>query len=179
MTQYRSLFNDAKAEIGKKYYYRIKSQNDSGISEPSNLSGPVLVKYLTLIDELKDFSVIYQHQGDLTIENKLARQAKEDNHRLKGRKDSFIIYKLPGSIKSGAIYSFFPNEIADIKLSLSTGGNIFREISPEKQNYFTDEGDYDYWKPVKYKFSASSNETFLKLEFMTDIQISRIEINHE
>ncbi len=177
-SQYKPLFNDNQAEIGKEYFYRIKAQNESGISEPSNSIGPVMVEHLTLVDEMRDFSLIFHRHGDLSVDNKFARRAKEDMHRLKGNKGSFVVYHLPGVIKSGTIYTFFPHEIKNFKFFLSTDGANFSEISSEKRSYLTGTNDYGYWKPVKYEFKTTANEMFIKIEFTTDAQISSVEINY-
>ena len=42
--QYRPLFNDATAEPGQSYCYRVVARNASGASEPSNVIGPVTVR---------------------------------------------------------------------------------------------------------------------------------------
>ena len=38
------LFNDATAEPGQSYCYRVVARNASGESEPSNVVGPVTVR---------------------------------------------------------------------------------------------------------------------------------------
>ncbi|MEL7147128.1 MAG: cellulase family glycosylhydrolase, partial [Bacteroidota bacterium] len=51
---YFPLFHDETARLGKSYYYSVKSLNSAGISDRSNVVGPVKVKYLAFIDEMKN-----------------------------------------------------------------------------------------------------------------------------
>jgi len=53
LVQYRPLFCDESAPKGN-WYYRVRAVNESGVSEPSNVVGPVPVTQATFVDELAD-----------------------------------------------------------------------------------------------------------------------------
>jgi hypothetical protein len=171
------LFNDTTTTTGDTFYYRVKAKNESGISDPSNVVGPVSVEHLSLIDEMKDYSFILSQDGNLSLENKEARKFKEDLHRLKGEKASSITYKTPGWIQSGTILAFFPGKMFDFQIWGSKDGGSYSKIPFTKQSYFTGQGDYAYAKPVEYTFKNLAEYRFLKIQFNTDAQISRIKIN--
>jgi len=176
--QYRPLFNDTTAQIAKSYYYRVIAMNSAGLSEPSNIVGPVKVSHKTLVDEMKDLNFIDSKTSDLSLETKEARKFKEDSHRLKAGKGTYIIYKTELPIDSFKIFAFYPDNISDFNLSVSEDGNAFKSIKPTRTDYFTGKGDYSYYPPVLYEGAAFGDTKFLKIEFNTDAQISRVEINH-
>ena len=177
--QHRPLFNDTGVEIGKSYCYRVIAQNSAGISEPSNIVGPVSVSYKSLVDEMQDMKSINERSGNLSLEVKQARNFKEDAHRLKGKSGDFVVYKVEPPINSWKVYSFFPGEITDFKFSLSADGRDFKQVKFERKDYFVGKGEYDYYKPVLYNGAGSGEEAkYLKIEYTAEAQISCVEIKY-
>ena len=176
--QYRPLFNDTGARLAERYYYRIKAKNTAGISRPSNVVRTSRVEYLALVDEMRDFSLIHSREGaSLSIDTKTSRKAKEDAHRLHGAKGSSITYNVAKSISMWKLYAFFPGEVSDFKLRVSGDGTNFTQITPERTNYYSDRNQYGYWKGVLYQVRrVPKNTKYLKVEFTTEAQISRVEI---
>lgn len=195
---YRPLFADTNVEIGgfpqsgvpKQYFYRVKAKNLSGISEPSNVVGPVAVRHLTLIDEMKDFSLIHKRGGLMSLENKQARRAKEDMHRLKLNSEgtplrgnqAYIVYRVPREIDRIKVYSFISSDAAAIKLAVSADGEKFEKISAQRKDLVSGVGEsdaYGYLRPVSfYAENRIRDAKYLKVESTGDVQISRIEINY-
>jgi hypothetical protein len=174
--QYRPLFNDTGVEVGKSYYYRVTAKNSAGVSEPSNIVGPVPVSCKTLVDELQDCSFIHKREGNLSLETNQARKFKEDSHRLKGTKDAYIIYQVESPINSFKVYSFFPEEISDFNFFVSADGVNFRPAKFSRRDYFTGKGDYNYYPPVFYEGAGLGDAKYLKIEFTAEAQIARVEI---
>ncbi len=171
---YRPLFNDTSVEIGKAYFYRVKAQNDAGVSKPSNIVGPVAVRYLTLVDEMRDFSLVARHK-DVTPETSKTRNAKEDMDRMKGDNGASLVYKLPDTIRSCVVYAFLPKELADFRFQVSSDGQTWQTVDAERKDFFSGEGQYGYFKPVRYQADTGQGR-FIKIEFTGEAQISRIEI---
>jgi len=177
--QHRPLFNDTGAEIGKSYFYRVIAQNSAGISEPSNIVGPVSVSCKTVVDEMRDMKSIHESSGNLSLEIKQARNFKEDAHRLKGTSGDFVVYKVEPPISLWKVYSFFPKEIIDFKFSVSVDGRDFEQVKFERKDYFVGKGEYDYYKPVLYTGAGSGEEAkYLKIEYSSEAQISCVEIKY-
>jgi hypothetical protein len=176
-TQYRPQFADENVPAGK-WFYRVRARNDAGISEPSNIVGPVDVKTASLVDELADFSKISSKSGNWTIANGGSRVTKEDIHRAAGSAGDTLIYKLPSTIDSFKVYCFFEKAVAAIKISASDDGVEFHEIAAQMENDFHGPGDYGYWKPVLFHAESIPGGTFLKLQLTGGTQISRVEISH-
>jgi hypothetical protein len=177
--EYRPLFNDTVVEIGKSYYYRVTAKNSAGVSEPSNIVGPVAVSCKTLVDEMQNFKFIGNQKGTLSIETNQARKFKEDSHRLKGAKNAYIVYKVEGPIKNWKVYSFFPGNVSDFNFYVSADGQEFKPVKFLRHDYFTGKGDYNYYLPVLYTSAGIADEAgFLKIEYAGEAQISRVEIKY-
>ncbi len=147
--QYHPLFSDESVP-GGDWFYRVIAMNGSGVSEPSNVVGPVTVTHDTLVDELADFSKVFAREGNLEIKMRDCRKAKEDAHRAAGKAGDALVYKLPTAIEGFRVFSFFPGEVADLKFSISDDGQTYHDVPAGKNEYFSGAGDYDYWKPVLY-----------------------------
>lgn len=179
VTAYRPLFSDSKAGMGE-WFYRVSARNESGVSEPSNVSGPVSVRYQTLVDELTDFSKVASRDGAFEIKTHDCRQAKEDTARAAGTVGSTVVYHVNGSIKGVRVYALFPKDVSDLSLMISKDGKFYKPLAPLKEEYFGDAGDYGYFKPVLYRTSpANVPGNFLRVELTGDTEIGRIEIDYQ
>ena len=177
LTQYRPDFADETVPAGK-WYYRVRAQNAAGISDPSNIIGPIRVKYATRVDELADFSKIQSRNGGWTLATHDCRSAKEDATRAAGQAGDSLTYQLPNQVTGFQVSAFFPKTESDVRFSLSKDGQTFHDVSAQKENYFSVEGDYGYWKPVLFHAEDLAGGKYLRLELTTDTQIGRVEITH-
>ena len=176
---YQSMFADKTVEIGKQYYYRVIAKNAAGKSSPSNRVRSKKIIHLTLVDELYDSRHFYTCEGQLEFKTNNARQTKEDFHRLAGEKDACIVYNVPRDIICFKLYTFFPDTVVDLKFYASDNGGDFTEIMPNRTDYFSGAGDYDYFKPVLYEAERLPNYSkFLKIEYQTNNEIARVEIKY-
>jgi len=176
-TQYRPQFADETVPAGS-WFYRIRAQNDSGISAPSNIVGPVLATNATLVDELANFSKIHSRSGAWKIADRDCRSAKEDAHRAAGGAGDVLVYELPSAIQSFRMFAFFPKEERDVKFSVSADGQDFHDAAVSKEIFFHGAGEYGYWKPVLFHAEKIHGGKFLKLELPGETQVGRVEISH-
>lgn len=176
--QYRPLFNDESAEIGKRYFYRIFAKNESGISASSNIIGPIDVNYKAIIDEFENYNYVFQKDGKLkllTFENQ--RSAREDRSRLVAEDSSLIIYKTPNDIFRFQLGAFYSDSSAKLKIYISEDSESFEEFIPDKKIYSFPKNDYSFFDAVRMQGEIENRDIkFLKLEFGKGIQLSRIEI---
>jgi mannan endo-1,4-beta-mannosidase len=177
-TQYHPLFSDESAPTGN-WFYRVRAKNDSGISEPSNIVGPVAVTQITFVDELADLKKVFAAQGNFATKLTDSRKAKEDAQRAAGNSGDALTYQLPNSVTGFRVFAYFPNDVADLKFSVSSDGKDFQEVKAGKENYYAGAGDYNYWQPVIYHAEKiPARGTFLKIELTGETQIGRVEIIH-
>ncbi|MEN6386925.1 MAG: hypothetical protein ABFD79_17225 [Phycisphaerales bacterium] len=177
--QYRPLFNDVTAPVGSACYYRVKAKNIAGTSEPSNVVGPVFIYCKTLVDEMRDFSLMKTYKGKLTFDNHLARKFKEDSHRIAGSNGASIVYCLNKPISSFKVFSFSPGRVSDFKFSVSENGKKYKPVKAEVQSFAAGKGYYDYEIPALFTYALSpSDNKYLKIEFTGKAQISRVEIKY-
>ena len=176
-TQYRPQFADENVPAGK-WFYRVRAQNESGISEPSNIVGPVKVKNATLVDELANLSKTHWQRGDWKITNRDCRSAKEDAHRAAGIAGDVLVYQLLNAVQSFRVSVFFPKAESAVKFSVSDDGQTFHDVAAQKEIYFHGAGEYGYWKPVLFHAEKIHGGNFLKLELTGETQVGRVEISH-
>ena len=157
----------------------MRVKNDSGISAPSNIIGPVTVKQDTFVDELADFTKMQTHTGGWKLADRECRSAKEDAQRVAGVTGDVLIYQLPTDIKSFRVFTFFPKTESDVEFSISADGQNFHKVAAQKETYFHGAGEYAYWQPVLFHAEHISGGNFLKLELTSETQIDRIEIIHD
>jgi hypothetical protein len=177
--RYRPLFSDASAESGSTYYYRARAKNTAGTSAPSNVVGPIHVDAHYTVDELNDFSRSFAHQGDLALVSENSRPYKEDPHRLKGNKGSWIMYRTLQPLHSASVLAFMETLQNDFEFYVSRNGDDFVKVAPKVNRFPTEVNPYGYKLPVKYELTAIPASTFfLKIVFCTDAQISRVVLHY-
>ena len=54
------VFRCCSRSRAHSYYYRVLAKNDAGLSAPSNVVGPVRVEDTCSVDELSDYSRIFE-----------------------------------------------------------------------------------------------------------------------
>jgi hypothetical protein len=176
--QYHPLFSDESAPKGN-WFYRIRAGNEAGVSEPSNIVGPVNVTQATFVDELADFTKTQSRNGNWKLADRSSRPVKEDAQRAAGNAGDALIYQLPNSVEDFHVFAFFPTNVADLKFSISADGQNFQEVKAGGDNYYAGAGDYNYWQPVLYHAGKiGTGGKYLKIELTGETQIGRVEIIH-
>ena len=177
--QYRPLFNDTSAQIGAAYYYRIIAKNRAGASSPSNIVLSAKVSRHTLVDECRDWSNVHQVIGSPSVVNDKARKSKEDAHRFAGRNGDAVVYHLDEQIESFLLYTFFHNDVSNFRISGSSDGLTFADVPFDRTDYFPGKGEYDYNKPTLLSSNLiPPGIKFLKIEFTSASELSRIEVKY-
>jgi len=188
--QYRPLFVDESLQPGKTYHYRVVARNSSGVSEPSNVVGPVRVTHRTLVDELWNDSRIFVKEGNLRFAENEARKFKEDCHRLSGQGKSAIVYRGPGGIRAVRVFLFTQSSQPAIRILFSKDGRTFDPVESVVAGTATHGGDaYGFWKaqvcsvPVRASKETpdgvTTNGDYVRIEFLAEAQLSRVEIHHD
>jgi hypothetical protein len=176
--RYRPLLSDATAEVGQSYYYRVRAKNTSGVSEPSNVVGPIKLNERFMIDEILDFSHLFSHEGKLTLESANARPYKEDPHRLRGTNRDAVVYRTAGEIHSAKILTLMEGQEREFEFYASNDGKTFQKMTPKVTRYGSEANLYGYKLPLKYELAFPPESFYLKVVFTGDAQISRVELRY-
>ena len=178
--QYRPLFNDETAEVGSNYYYRVKSKNDAGASEYSNVVGPVTVTMKKTVDELENFDRVFQKDGVLQLLTyQDIRRAKEDRSRLTGTEGSYIVYKVPATTAAFQVDALAADADQDLLLLTSTDGQTFVKASAAKEIFSFNSNDYRFFHAIKFLLmSLPPGTSYVKVVLDGEIQIGRIEFSY-
>ena len=177
-TQYRPQFADENVPVGR-WFYRVRARNDAGLSEPSNVAGPLAFTRATLVDELADFAKMSAHSETLRLETRDSRKAKEDATRAAGNAGDSLTYELPAAIGGFRVFVFFPKDPADLEFSISFDGKTFQPVKAVRQDRPVGANDYGYWKAaVFHAKNIKGDARFLKIGLTGETQIARVEIIH-
>lgn len=178
-TAHRPLFSDHGAAIGTTCYYRVLARSAAGLSRPSNLSGPVVVRQQTLVDECRNFAIAFHRGGDLTMQSDNARAFKEDAHRLAGREGAFMVYHTPGPAQAIKLYLFAKAAGKSVEVSVSTDGADYKPLAMEARDFFFGAADYDYLRPLLLSSaSMPAGIHYIKIAFLGEAQLGRTEVSY-
>ncbi|HYN97245.1 MAG TPA: hypothetical protein VES42_25685 [Pilimelia sp.] len=184
---YTPIYNDATATIGRTYWYRVRARNTSGVSAPSNVVGPVRVRRLALVDDMRDLSKVAAHTANVAVETSNNRRVLERLARVRRTAPvagESITYAVPGRLTSASVQTFFQNTVEHFTLSGSADGVTFRPLAAATQQYGSDPGVYGYWYRVRYDVRRlPPGVRYLRIEFpnLPDAatpQISRVELDY-
>ncbi len=177
---YAPLFSDESAEIGRTYFYRVRAIGPGGVSKPSNVEGPVLVEYLTYVDEFANLQRCYQSGGDLSLEQLGARAYKEDIHRVKMSPGAWIRYWVAGDVRRVQLRGFSEGDSLAILVCVSTEGAAYEPVSARQQAFPMNKRDYPYLTPVLVDAEIRGGGVrFVEIRAEQAVQLGRIEIEYE
>jgi len=178
--QYRPLFGDNSAEFGRKYFYRVRAKNESGLSDYSNIVGPVEVRTKTLVDEMESFDNVFQKDGDLTLLTfQDIRRAREDRNRLTGKQGSYVIYKVPAAVTALRVDVFRLAQGSDLSISVDTSLSTFTELRTNAEVYRFGANDYGFLDAVSYTSDRLPPDArFVKISLNEGIQLGRVQISY-
>jgi hypothetical protein len=178
---YTPLFNDSSVEVGKEYFYRVTAKNEAGNSAPSNVEGPIKAATRTLIDDMKNFTVLYYKEGDIKIVTDRDREFKEITHRFEAQPKCTLYYYVPGGIADFRINSFSQKDESSLKIELTDAPGYRVGMRINRESYYAGKGDYNYWIPSQYELGAEfqSKKFNYLIIFVQEInQIARVEIDY-
>ncbi len=155
-------------------------RNGAGVSEPSNVVGPVQVSCSTLVDELADFSRVHSRSGELDIKSRDCRSVMEDAHRAGGQVGSELVYRLESPVIGATVFVFFPKELADLTFSSSADGQEYHPAAAQRRDFPFGAGGLRLLAAGRLPRAARRNhDRYLKFEWSGEAQVSRVEIQHE
>jgi hypothetical protein len=176
--QCRPVFTDESAVPGKAYRYRVKAVNESGVSEWSNIEGPVSATAAMMADEMEDFSRVFQKDGPLRLlVMEDLRKAKEDKSRLTGADSSYVMYKAPAPIASVRVEWLKTGPESGIAVSRSADLQDFSAVECKQQEFTFGKNDYGFYDAeLSVADSLAAGTRYVKIMLRGGAQIGRVEI---
>jgi mannan endo-1,4-beta-mannosidase len=178
--QYHPLFNDETAEIGGSYFYRVRAKNDGGVSDYSNVVGPIAVTLKKSVDEMEDFSRVFQKDGSLQLFTyQYIRRAKEDRSRLAGAEGSYIVYRVPSTTVEFIVEALAPQANPGLQLLTSTDGQTYSQTPFRIEVFSFGSNDYRFFHAIRYRLSSFPAGTdYVKIVLDGESQIGRVEYSY-
>jgi len=180
LAQYRPLAVDEFTRAGETWFYRLLAGNQAGVSEPSKVSGPVKMRCRTLVDELRNTSLIYRKNGTLELRSNDARNFKEDCHRLRGTAGAWIAYQVTGEMKTLRVYAFGEEGEPGLEFRAGTDGAKGSLLTAKVADFNGGKDMYNFHWPRLYtvEFEAGS-ASGVSILFTKETQIGRVELEYE
>lgn len=176
--QYRPLFHDDQAKLGRTYCYSIVARNAAGDSEPSNVVGPVNVDRRFLVDELADLSLVYETEGNVVCASENARQFQEDCHRLALKPGSSVTYRLDGPVRAWRVFVFASDEHVPLDVTASPDGADYEPLAVTREVVASGQGEYGYATPILFHGDASRCEDrYLRISLAATAEPERLELS--
>ncbi|MBN1855289.1 MAG: cellulase family glycosylhydrolase [Pirellulales bacterium] len=181
--QHHPHFADRSVKIGACPLYRVIARNQAGASQPSSLVAEeqqITITHNTLVDELRDKSILLDMQGDLEFQQNQARKFKEDAHRLVGNQGARVTWRTPQRMIGAKFYLFAEHDMEVIQAMVSADGRHFESIQLDKQTYPIDAaGTYGYWLPILYSCNGLTGDVqYLRIEFKELAHLARVELSY-
>ncbi|GGA91108.1 hypothetical protein GCM10011369_36530 [Neiella marina] len=173
------LYSDTSAEVGRQYYYRVKTINSEGlVSAPSNVVGPVTINYLTLVDKARNVAMLDESKG-VTIETWNYRSYKEAFSRLHGDEGAVLRYYSPGEeLLDLRIYAYEKGQQPMLEFFASDDGVSFEPIEVKTEQYASPETNYDYLVPRLYQTGRLKGTRYVKMTFKGTADVVRAELDY-
>jgi len=180
---YRPLFSDTTARSGQSYCYRISARNASGVSQPSNVVGPVRVKRVCLADELQDFSRAFAKSSGLKLNNDYNALYAEYLFRAQGSTNDWITYQVPAAIESVKVTGFYSKQVADFELRVSSDGSNFTALKPERKERRLPSppggaAGGQRRTQVEYTCAVPDGQRYLQVAWSGPAELDRVEIEY-
>lgn len=177
---YKPIFIDEDAVVGKEYFYRVFAKNQSGISESSNVIGPIKKSYYRVVDELENMDRIFSKNGIVEqIMFKDIYQVKEDNSRLAVNPGSAIIYKVPQSISAFKLFAFARTSLCGIKIFAGNSLDSLIEVTTKVESFPPYKNVYGFLTPLQLLGEEFPDGTeYIKVLFNEEYQLGKVEIDY-
>ena len=180
---YRPLYSDLTAKSGGTYYYRVLARNGSGVSQPSNVVGPVRVRAVCFVDELQDLSKTCAASSGLVLENEYNGLYAEYLYRARGDAGQEIGYQMPGEMLAIRVNAWQTNAAPGLEFQVSADGKTFATVAAEHRE--------QRFRPVPigpavgrqriqfdYTVTPVAGMRYLKLVWRGPVELDRVEILH-
>jgi mannan endo-1,4-beta-mannosidase len=174
---YRASFSDETAQPGHAYRYRVCARNGVGESGYSNIEGPVSIPARTFVDDLRDYSRVYQKEGEfrlLSMED--VKKAKEDRDRLAGSDGSYLIYKFDDDVERVRVDWFRTGTGDGVRIGVSGDGITFAAPAGVNDAVFAfPKNEYGFYDAVTTTAPGlDTGVRYVRITLNGSVQLTRI-----
>lgn len=130
-----AAFNDRSAELGRSYFYRVRSKNSGGQAELSHVVGPVAINHRWCVDDFWDLSLTQSHSAAVQVEKHYRLTPYHDDLAvLKATADQQeIVYRVDGAVNHVALIS--NSDTQSVTLHGSSDGREFSRFDVHRHVY--------------------------------------------
>lgn len=171
------LYSDETVELGHDYFYRIKAQNEAGLSAPSNVVGPVSIKWLTRVDKARNVGVLDESRG-IHVATGDYRSYKEAFRRLEGEQGAWLQYHVPEKLREMRIYAYESSNSPALEIQGMTELKQPAKLDLSVSDFRSSESNYDYLIPRQYRISGPDIKLVRAL-LNAKASIVRVEIDYQ
>jgi hypothetical protein len=179
---YRPLYSDTSAAAGQTWHYRVLARNGSGVSEPSNVVGPVHVRQVCLADELQNLDLAEEHSPGLKLSNDYNARYAEYLFRVQGNQDDWIRYRVPREIRSLRVWAWRTDEASTLGIQVSADGQTWIDLpaTPRARSFKAPPtGRKESGRTLlDYDVPVSTPATQMRLVWRGPVELDRVEIYH-
>jgi mannan endo-1,4-beta-mannosidase len=177
--QYHPLAVDEVCQPGQTQWYRLLARNEAGVSRPSQVCGPVIIRCHTLVDEMPNYSRTYRKGGKLELKSNDARNHKEDCHRMGGAPGAWVAYHVNGRILAARVFVFGDQAAPELDFRSGVQASQGDILPARAEDFYGGREMYNFRWPRLYTLAAPPGDVSgLTMEFRTEAQISRVEIEY-
>lgn len=182
---YRPLFNDTTIRAGRSYFYRVAARNTSGLSEPSNVIGPVRFESRVLVDEFHDLRKARAASAGLVINNDYNGLYAEYLYRAKGTAGDHLVYELPGDATLIQLWAFHGEGSCDPVVAVSANGRDYvpvpweaRQATPLRSFAKVKQLEGMSRTLVEQQAVPGPGARFVRIEWQGPLELDRLQIEH-
>ena len=141
------------------------------------------LKRICLADELQDFSRAHAKSAGLKLNNDYNALYAEYLFRAQGSTNDWITYQVPTAIESVKVVAFFAKEVIDLALQVSSDGNAFTTLKPERKERRLPSppggaAGAQRRTMVEYECAVPAGQRQLQVQWNGPAELDRVEIYH-
>jgi hypothetical protein len=173
---YRPLFSDPTALPDVRYWYRVRAENEAGLSEPSAALGPVSSATLRFVDELLDASNLVQPSPQLRWITTAPMDAKMDRGRVTGAGSS-LQYSVPGEGRTVRVDCFLEPK-ASVPSIAAKSGRGFQALKTAHTEFARGTDLQSTLRPVRLEAVLPASAQRVRIDLGAGVTVGRVELDY-
>ena len=128
---------------------------------------------------MPSFFRTYRKGGKLELKSNDARNHKEDCHRVLGQPGAWMAYHVNGRILSARVFVFGDKTAPELEFRTGVENGQGTVLAARSEDFYGGKEMYNFRWPRLYTLSTVPDDASgLTVEFKTEAQVSRVEIEY-